>query len=232
MTYTYEHPKADHTVDAVVFGADLDSASLKLLLVERDIDPFKGMWALPGGFIHMDESLDTAVVRELKEETGVVASYLEQLCTFGAPDRDPRGRVISTAYLGLVRTSQVELAGGTDARAARWYPVHRLPKLAFDHKEIVMTGLTRLRSKLPWQPVGIELLPKTFTLTELQRIYEIILGHELDKRNFRRKVLSFDVLKSTGETRSGGRRPAQLFMFDRGRYKALQKTGADFEVKA
>jgi len=232
MTYTYEHPKADHTVDAVVFGADLESASLQLLLVERDVAPFEGMWALPGGFIHRDESLDAAVARELKEETGVTASYLEQLYTFGEPDRDPRGRVISTAYLGLVRPSQVELVSGTDARAAKWIPIQRLPRLAFDHKAIVTSALTRLRSKLPWQPVGIELLPKTFTLTELQRIYEIILGHELDKRNFRRKVLSFDVLKSTGETRSDGRRPAQLFTFDRKRYIALQKTGADFEVRA
>lgn len=232
MTYSYEYPRADHTVDAVVFGADLDSAALQVLLVERDVEPFEGLWALPGGFIQIDEPLGTTIKRELKEETGVVASYLEQLRTFDAPDRDPRGRVISTAYMGLVRPSQVKLIGGTDARAARWFLEERLPKLAFDHNEIVANALERLRSKLPWQPVGIELLPKTFTLTELQRIYEIILGHELDKRNFRRKVLSFKVLRNTGETRSGGRRPAQLFTFDRKRYEALQKTGSNFEVGA
>ncbi|OGQ90880.1 MAG: NUDIX hydrolase [Deltaproteobacteria bacterium RIFOXYA12_FULL_58_15] len=230
MSYSYEYPKADHTVDAVVFGLDQDAVSLKVLLIERGLEPFRGYWALPGGFIHMDEDLDAAVLRELEEETNVKLSFVEQLYTFGNPNRDPRGRVISTAYLGLARPSHVTVKRGSDAASAVWWSLDKLPELAFDHSEILEVGMQRLRSKVRWQPVGIELLPDAFTLTDLQQVYEIILGRELDKRNFRRKVLSFGVLAPTGETRYERHRPARLYQFDKDRYQLLRKQGIDFEV--
>jgi 8-oxo-dGTP diphosphatase len=230
MSYTYKYPKADHTVDAVVFGIDLEESALKVLLIERGLEPFVGQWALPGGFVGMDEPLDAAVLRELEEETNVKLSFMEQLFTFGRPDRDPRGRVISTAYLGLVRPSHVAVREGSDATRAVWWGIDNLPELAFDHAEILSIGLGRLRSKVRWQPVGIELLQNDFTLTQLQQVYEIILGRTLDKRNFRRKVLSFGVLAPTGETRQERHRPAQLYRFDKERYELLRKQGIDFEV--
>ncbi len=226
--FVYEYPKADNTVDAVVFGLDLDDAQLQLLLVRRGEPPFQGAWALPGGFVELDEDLDDAVRRELSEETGLKLAYLEQLRTFGAPGRDPRGRVISTAYLALVRPEAVE--GADDAIDAAWWPVTDLPDLAFDHAEIIRCGLGRLRGKLPWKPVGINLLPPTFTLTELQQVYEVVLGRELDKRNFRRKVNRFDVLVPIDYETNEAHRPAQLFRFDKKRYAALEAEGVDFEV--
>lgn len=229
--YRYDYPKADHTVDAVVFGLDLEDEVLNVLLVERGVEPFAGHWALPGGFVLENENLDEAVERELREETGVKLSYMEQLYTFGRTDRDPRGRVISTAYLGCVRPSQVSLVGGSDASNAAWHSARSLPALAFDHAEIVETALRRLRSKAPWQPVSIDLLPPTFTLSDLQRVYEIILDGAIDKRNFRRKILSFDALVDTGtSTQEGAHRPAKLYRFDRKRYQQLQKQGVDFQI--
>lgn len=230
MKYSYDYPKADHTVDAVVFGMDLEEASLKVLLIERGLEPFRGAWALPGGFVNMDEELDAAVIRELEEETGIGLSFMEQLYTFGRPDRDPRGRVISTAYLGLVRPEHVTLQEGSDAERAAWWDANNLPELAFDHAEILDAGLKRLRSKVSWQPVGIELLPGEFALSDLQKVYEIILGREIDKRNFRRKVLSFGVLAPTGKVRKERHRPAKLYEFDKLRYELLRKQGTDFEV--
>ena len=230
MAYTYKYPKADHTVDAVVFGIDFEEVALKVLLIERALKPFKGNWALPGGFVEMDEDLDAAVIRELQEETNVRLSYMEQLYTFGTPGRDPRGRVISTAFLGLVRPSHVTVLEGSDAAKAVWWNVNELPGLAFDHADIIKTGLRRLRSKVGWQPVGIELLPGEFSLSDLQQVYEIILGHSIDKRNFRRKVLKFGVLAPTGNTRKESHRPAQLYQFDKNRYALLLKQGIDFEI--
>ncbi len=230
MTYTYEFPKADHTVDAVVFGLDLDEGVLKVLLIERgrEDEPFHESWALPGGFIDMDEDLEDALRRELREETGLDVSYVEQLYTFGKPGRDPRGRVISTAYLALVRPTEVQ--GADDARAAEWKPVKDLPPLAFDHEDILKVGLQRLRSKVRWQPVGFGLLPSEFTLTQLQRVYEIILGRSLDKRNFRRKLGRFGVLDKTAHKVAEKGRPAHLYSFSRSRYRGLHENGIDFEV--
>ncbi|SHJ82718.1 8-oxo-dGTP diphosphatase [Desulfatibacillum alkenivorans DSM 16219] len=230
MAYTYKYPKADHTVDAVVFGIDFDEAALKILLIERAREPFKGNWALPGGFVEMDEDLEAAVIRELREETNIRLSYMEQLYTFGAPGRDPRGRVISTAFLGLVQPGHIAIQEGSDAAKAIWWNVNELPGLAFDHAEIIKTGVQRLRSKISWQPVGIELLPDEFTLSDLQQACEIILGRTIDKRNFRRKVLKFGVLAPTGNVRKENYRPAQLYQFDKKRYALLQKQGIDFEV--
>ena len=235
--YCYAYPKADHTVDAVVFSVDwgygIPDAALDVLLIQRGDHPFKGKYALPGGFVNMEEDLDTAVWRELKEETGLVPAYLEQLYTFSAPDRDPRGRVISTAYMALVN-KQLKVVAGSDAAAYAWVPVGYVLNgsypLAFDHKEIVQMALNRLQSKLPWQPIGIELLGPDFSLTSLQRVYEFILGHEIDKRNFRAKVKRLGVLEPSRVWKIGKGRPAQMYRFNRKKYLALVAKGVGFEV--
>ncbi len=205
------------TVDIVLFTLRPDgAATLEVLLVERGVPPYEGTWALPGGFVHPDESLETAARRELREETGVDDVYLEQLYSFGDPGRDPRGRVVTVAYYALVSPDRRPPEAGTDARAARFWPVAALPKLAFDHAAILEYGLGRLRTKLEWTGVGFELLPPKFTLSELQRLHEAILGRDLDKRNFRRWVAARDFVVPLKESRRTGRKPAQLFRF-RGR---------------
>lgn len=231
--HVYEYPKADNTTDAVVFALDAKEGTLRVLLIKRgrEGEPYYGCWALPGGFLVMDEDLDTCVRRELEEETGVKLSYLEQLYTFGRPDRDPRGRVITTAYLALVRPDEITVKAADDADDFVWADIHSLPPLAFDHEEIIQKALDRLKSKILWQPIGMELLPDRFTLTEIQQVYELVLGRPLDKRNFRRKILKFGVLQPVNgiTTRENGR-PAQMYQFDRGTYKNLQEKGIAFEV--
>lgn len=207
----YERPSV--TVDVVIFS--LIEEALCVLLVKRKQWPFGGMWAIPGGFVRMDESLETAAARELAEETGVRDVYVEQLYTFGDPDRDPRTRVITVAYFAIVPADAVdEPVAGSDAADTGWFPVDDLPELAFDHAAIVDYALTRLRYKLEYTMVGFELLPDTFTLSELQHAYELILGETLDKRNFRRKVLSAEILEYTGKKRREGEgRPARLYRY-------------------
>jgi len=229
-SYTYPFPKADNTVDIVVFG--LRDATLEVLLVRRRDDPYKGQWALPGGFVNMDETLEQAAQRELREETSAEVSHLEQLYTFGDPGRDPRGRVISVVYMALVRSPEIATKAGDDAVETRWFPVENIQigTLAFDHDKILDLALTRLRSKARWQPLGVGLLPEEgFTLSELQTVYESILGRPLDKRNFRRKVLSFGLLYLTRQTRhpKEGGHQARVYKFDQGR---LTREGIDFEV--
>jgi 8-oxo-dGTP diphosphatase len=217
-------------VDAVVFGLDPEEGVLRVLLIERGVEPFRGAWSLPGGFVRPDEGLEASALRELEEETGVRLAYLEQLFTFGRVDRDPRGRVISVAYFGLVRPQDVALHADTDAAGVAWHPVSEVPTLAFDHAEILRVALGRLRSKARWQPVGIELLPETFTLGQLQQVYELLLDRPLDKRNFRKKVLSHGVLVEVGVDAAVPHRPPRLYRFDRAAYRALQEQGLDFEV--
>lgn len=200
------------TVDIVLFTI-LDR-SLHVLLIRRLAKPFEKRHALPGGFVLEDEPLETAAVRELREETGMDKVYLEQLYTFGEPRRDPRGRVITVAYYALVPHTTA-LKAGTDAEDAAWFPVEALPPLAFDHRKIVEYAHQRLRNKLDYTQVGFELLPRKFTLTDLQLVHEAILGTELDKRNFRRKVLQKNIVKPLKEFRETGRKPAQLFVFGR-----------------
>lgn len=232
--YEYQYPKADNTVDAVVFGLSPKDCRLMILLIKRgrEGEPYYNHWALPGGFINMDEDLDESFRRELVEETGVTLTYVEQLYTFGRPDRDPRGRVISTAYLALVRPEDVTVKAADDACEAKWWSVADLPPLAFDHDEIIQKGLQRLRSKLSWQPVGIELLPEYFTLYELQQVYESILGRKLDKRNFRKRVLSYGVLGETDRTKVTRQRgpAAKMYRFLRAAYFKKREQGLDFEV--
>ena len=205
-------------VDLVIFT--VREGALQVLLIERGVPPFKGQWALPGGFVLDRETLEEAARRELEEETGVRDVYLEQLYTFGDPDRDPRGRTIAVAYYAL--TPPAPLRASTDAANAAWHPAARPPKLAFDHSRILKTGLERLRAKLGYSTVGFQLLPKQFTLTELQGLYQAILERPLDKRNFRKKVLSLGLLKAEGLKRAAGaHRPARLYSFALGKMKIL-----------
>jgi 8-oxo-dGTP diphosphatase len=206
-----DYPRPSVTVDVIIFT--LNEGTLQVLLIQRGLPPFDGMWAIPGGFVRMGESLEGAALRELEEETGVRDVYLEQLYTFGDIGRDPRGRVITVVYFALVPADAVQPHAGHDASDARWWSVYKLPPLAFDHADILAYALQRLRYKLEYTAVGFELLPTTFTLSELQSAYEIILGEELDKRNFRRKIISADVIEETGDYRTGEGRPAKLYRF-------------------
>lgn len=239
MPYTYEYPRPSVTVDCVIFGLD-DQQKVNVLLIQRKNDPFAGHWALPGGFVDMDEDLETAALRELEEETGVRDLFIEQLFTFGAPDRDPRGRVISVAYYALVNLEHHPIEAASDARRVQWFPVNDLPDLAFDHAHIFQVALERLRAKVRYQPIGFELLPPTFTLTQLQNLYENILGigSGLNKRNFRTRILKMGVLQEVGMQEGVAHRPARLYRFDRRRYEELEKSkyedlirrGLDFDI--
>lgn len=214
------------TVDCVVFGLD---DHLKVLLIERKHDPFAGSWALPGGFVRPNESLEEAALRELAEETGVHDVYLEQLYTFGAPDRDPRARVVSVAYYALAKLR--ELRADTDASDARWFEARGLPPLAFDHDSIVRVARERLRGKVRYQPIGFELLPTKFTLSELQGLYETVLERPLDKRNFRKKILSMGLLDELDERqRAVAHRAARLYRFNKRKYEELLAQGFNFEL--
>ncbi len=229
MPYTYQYPRAALTADCVVFG--FDGGDLKVLLIQRALEPFKGRWALPGGFVRVDETLDDAARRELEEETGLRNVFLEQLYSFGNVDRDPRERVVSVAYYALVKLSDHRARTATDAANARWFPVSKIPKLAFDHAGILETARSRLTGKVRYQPIGFELLPPKFTLSQLQGLYEAVLETKLDKRNFRKKVLSFSLLLPLKETQMTGRhRPAQLFRFDAAKYEKLKLRGFNFEL--
>lgn len=229
MAYTYEYPRAALTVDAVVFG--FDDEDLKVLLIKRGLAPFKERWALPGGFVRVEETLDEAVRRELEEEAGLSGVFLEQLYTFGEVRRDPRERVVSVAYFALVKQASHAARAATDAADARWYSVSQAPPLAFDHAAILAMALERLRGKLRYEPVGFELLPEKFTLSQLQHLYETVLGTAIDKRNFRKKALCLDLLEALDETRrEGPHRPAQLFRFNPARYERLRKKGFLFEL--
>jgi len=229
MSYTYEYPRAALTVDCVVFG--LDELELKVMLIQRGLPPFERKWALPGGFVRLEETLDEAARRELEEETGLSKVFLEQLYTFSEVDRDPRERVVSVAYYALVNLRDHQVHAATDARDAGWFGVHDVPTLAFDHAEILRLALERLRGKLRYQPVGFELLPKKFTLSELQHLYELVLERTLDKRNFRKRVLTMDLLEETDEVQQDvAHRAARLYRFDERKYRRLLKTGFNFEL--
>jgi len=229
MSFTYTYARAALAVDCVVFG--LDEADLAVLLIRRDLEPFAGKWALPGGFVHLDETVDHAARRELAEETGLGRVYLEQLYTFGGIDRDPRERVVTVAYYALVNLADHRVKAATDAREAAWFAVSDLPALAFDHDAIAAMALERLRSKVRYRPLGFELLPPKFTLTMLQRLYEKVLERELDKRNFRKKVLAMGLLEELDEVEQDvAHRAARLYRFDKKRYRELEKAGFDFEL--
>ena len=231
MGFMYEFERPGLTVDCVIFGLDLESDHLKVMLIERDLEPFAGMWAIPGGFVRSGESLEDAARRELQEETGIADVFLEQLYTFGNPKRDPRGGVVSVAYYALVAPEKHHVAASTDARSAAWFSIDELPELAFDHQEILQMALERVRGKLSYAPIGFELLPNKFSIKQLQKVYEILLGQTLDNRNFRKKIFSLDVLKELNEVQKNvAHRAAKLYKFDERKYKQLTRQGLNFEI--
>jgi 8-oxo-dGTP diphosphatase len=229
MSHTYDYPRAALTVDCVVFG--MDGEDLKVLLIERGLPPFEGEWALPGGFVHVEETIDAAARRELEEETGLEKVFLEQLYTFGSVARDPRERVVSVAYYALVNLVDHRVQAATDAREAAWFSLDDVPTLAFDHAKILQMAQGRLRGKLGYQPIGFELLPQGFTLSQLQRLYEVVLERDLDKRNFRKKVLATGLLVETKEVQQDvAHRAARLYRFDERKYRQLARDGFHFEI--
>lgn len=230
MPYTYEFPRPCLTVDCVVFGLDRDDL-LKIILIKRNLPPFQNEWALPGGFVRMEESVEEAAIRELTEETGLENVFLKQLYTFGDVKRDPRDRIVTVAYYALVNLWEYQVQAATDASEAVWFPVAKLPKLAFDHDQIVSVALNRLKSQLRYEPIGFELLPKKFTLSQLQKLYETILETVLDKRNFRKKILKMDLLVALDEYETNvSHRAAQLYQFDEVKYQKLKEKGFNFEI--
>lgn len=210
MNYTYQYPHPAVTTDIVIFSVR-DNA-LQVLLIKRGGDPFKGSWALPGGFVRMDESLDECAKRELHEEAGLDGVYLEQLYTFGKIDRDPRERVISVAYFTLTPSEHLKPAAGTDAAEVAWFPICELPELAFDHSEIIRVARERLAAKMEYSTIGLQFMNEEFTLSQLQIVYEQATGKTLDKRNFRKWILSLDLIAETGKKfAAGAHRPAMLY---------------------
>ncbi len=211
-------------VDAIVFG--YANNTLNVLLIKQKFGILKNQWALVGGFVKDNETLEQAVNRELQEETGIQVNYLEQLYTFGdSISRDPRFRVVSVAYVALVNSSTLVLKADTDAEDARWFPIKEVPKLAFDHDEILQKALQRLQNKLTYQPIGFDLLAKEFLFSELENLYCTILEKEIDRRNFRKKILSFGIIEETANfspQKTG--RPAKLFKFNKMKYKKLQES--------
>jgi 8-oxo-dGTP diphosphatase len=210
MPYTYRYPHPAVTTDIVIFRIQDDD--LKVLLIKRALPPHKNEWALPGGFIKLEESLEEGARRELEEETGVTGVHLEQLYTFGEPERDPRERVITVAYFALIRANELEMKAGSDAREVGWFKLRELPDLAFDHKRILKMAHERLIVRLDYSSIAFQFMAKEFTLSELQHVYEVIRKQPIDKRNFRKRILGLNLLKDTGkEHKAGAHRPAKLY---------------------
>lgn len=228
MSKQFHQPLALAT-DCVIFG--FDGGELKLLLTEREKEPFKNKWALPGGFVFPKETTEECAQRILKEKTGISKVFIEQLYTFSEVERDPRERIISVAYYALVNKQSYELIAGRDTLKAEWFGLSELPELAFDHAEIVALAVQRLKGKVSYQPVGFELLDEKFTLSQLQAVCESILGMEIDKRNFRKKVLGMGVLQESGEKEKNvPHKAAMLYRFDKRAYEAKIKEGFHFEL--
>lgn len=221
------------TVDNVIFG--FDDGDLKILLIKRGTMPYKGLWALPGDFAHPDEDLEVASARVLFELTNLKNVYLEQVQTFSNPNRHPGGRVVTTAFLALVKIQDYTPSASGWAKNAEWVSINDLTQLAFDHNEIVEACFQKLQRRVRVQPIGFELLPSKFTLTELQHLYHAILQPDpergIDKRNFRKKILSMDLLIDLDEVQEGvAHRPAKLYKFDPVKYNDLVESGFSFEL--
>jgi 8-oxo-dGTP diphosphatase len=216
------------TVDAIVFGYNQGNG-ISVLLIKRKVEPFKNEWALPGGFVLDHETLEEAVERELREEAGVSINYLEQLFTFGKPDRDPRMRIVSVSYFGLVKSADFSLFASTDAAEAAWFNIYELPALAFDHKDIVEKAIARLRAKITYEPIGFELLDRKFLFSDLEHLYTLLLGREIDRRNFKRKMMSLGLVIELDEKAPSvtAGRPGKLYSFDSDKYNQLKINGFD-----
>lgn len=225
-TYTYDYPRPAVTTDCVIFG--YDGKELKVLLIERGIEPFKGCWAFPGGFLNMDEDALAGARRELKEETGLEDAFIEQFHTFSEPGRDPRGRVITIAHYALVKIQEVE--GGDDAAQARWFPIGEVPPLAFDHDRILRMAMSRLKERIHFESVGFELMPDVFTMPQLQNLYESILEVHFDRRNFASKMLKLGILEDTGDRPAGASsRIPVSYRFNKEKYNELKAKGFRLE---
>ncbi len=210
MPFTYDYPRPAVTTDVVLFT--IHDGQLLVLLIRRAHDPYRGQWAFPGGFVDIDEDLEACARRELGEETGLTGMYLEQLCTVGTPGRDPRGRTISVVYFGLVPYHEAMPEAASDALAVQWFPVQDPPVLAFDHGAILNVAHTRLTAKLGYSSIALALMPERFTLSELQSVYELVLGRTLDKRNFRKHIQATGCIEASAEWQAGTRRrPARLY---------------------
>ena len=222
--YKYPHPAV--TADCVIFG--FDGLNLKVLLIQRGIEPFKGRWAFPGGFMQMDETIEECARRELQEETGLVVNTVEQFHIFSDVNRDPRERVLTVAHYALVRLADVE--GGDDAARAQWFAQDEIPSLAFDHDRILRMALSTLKERICFEPIGFELLPEVFTMTELQNLYEAILEVKFDRRNFYNKMLKLGIL-SEAEPRPEGasRRFPSKYRFNAAKYAELKHKGFRLE---
>ena len=224
--YCYKYPHPAVTTDCVIFG--FDGSELQVLLIERGIEPFKGKWAFPGGFLNMDETAGEGALRELKEETGLENAYIEQFNTYSDPGRDPRERVITIAHYALVRIQEVK--GGDDAAKAQWFPIEEVPQLAFDHDKILRDAMRKLRERIHFEPIGFELLPEKFTMRDLQILYESILGVKFDRRNFAKKMMHYELLNQLDETvRPTAKRDALLYSFNKENYELFKKKGFQLE---
>ena len=224
--YCYKYPHPAVTTDCVIFG--FDGSELQVLLIERGIEPFKGKWAFPGGFLNMDETAGEGALRELKEETGLENAYIEQFNTYSEPGRDPRERVITIAHYALVRIQEVK--GGDDAAKAQWFPIDEVPQLAFDHDKILRDAMRKLRERIHFEPIGFELLPEKFTMRDLQILYESILGVKFDRRNFAKKMMHYELLNQLDETvRPTAKRDALLYSFNKENYELFKKKGFQLE---
>lgn len=226
LKYHYKYPHPSVTTDCVIFG--FDGSNLKVLLVQRGIEPYKGRWAFPGGFLRMDESAEEGALRELREETGLQGAYIKQFHTFSEPKRDPRERVITIAYYALVKLQDV--IGGDDAAQARWFALNEVPSLAFDHDQILRRAEQELRKQIHFEPIGFELLPEKFTMKELQQLYEAILNVKFDRRNFYNKMLHLGILTQLDETvKNSPKKEAFLYRFNPEMYEEMKNKGFRLE---
>lgn len=226
QNFCYKYPHPALTADCVIFG--FDGMAIKVLLIQRGIEPFKGKWAFPGGFMKIDETAEECAKRELEEETGLKNTAVEQFHTFSDVNRDPRERVITVAHYALVRLSEVK--GGDDAASARWFSMNEVPSLAFDHGRILRMAVNRLKERICFEPIGFELLPEVFTMTELQNLYEAILEVTFDRRNFYNKMLKLGIL-SEAEPRpaNASRRIPSRYRFNAEKYAELKQKGFRLE---